>query len=478
MNSWNGQRGADTMAAKRCVDVLVVGSGLAAHRAALEASNLGADVLMIEKMAAIGGSSAMSGGSFAFAGTDAQRAAGIDDGPDRLRHDLEAVSEGECDPALLDLYIAHQLEEYAFLRNIGVEFGTIQLSSGQSAPRSHPAHPGKVLELLNNVLLSRKGVALRLKTKAMRIWRDVHSRRLDTVAIEGYEGEEIIQARRGIILATGGFSRSETLLKLFVPEIRKALRAGGRGNDGDGLIMAWEHGAAMADLGFVKSTFGSYIEVDELEPHTTLLPVYRGAIALNLDGHRFVNESGSYKTLGQAVLRERDGRAWQIFDTPIMKQTVPGVPSFDFESALRKDRIIEADSIEDLCSKADLNVDQVSRAITRYNSDVIGSGKDNEFGRTSLGYRYGKLVPIQQPPFYGYLCTASINSTYAGLRVDDSMAVLNVWGERLGPLYAAGELVGGFHGQAYMTGTSLVKAMVFGKVAARSAVLSSMEATG
>lgn len=90
------------------------------------------------------------------------------------------------------------------------------------------------------------------------------------------------------------------------------------------------------------------------------------------------------------------------------------------------------------------------------------------FGREALAHRFGRIVPIATPPFYGYLCTASINSTYAGLQVNPAMNVLDVWGDPITGLFAAGEVVGGFHGEAYMTGSSLVKALVFGAQAARS----------
>jgi fumarate reductase flavoprotein subunit len=446
-------------------DIIVVGSGMAAHRAALEALRLGVTVLMLEKMPTIGGSTVMSGGSFAFAGTDLQQASGIEDSLDRLRDDLVTNGGGDAQLNLIELYVTQQLNEYRFLREKGVVFGPIQLSSGQSVPRSHPAHPAGVLRLLNECLTGSPAAQLRTGFAALRLRRSTAYGPIDQVLLS--DGS-VAQARLGIILATGGFSRSEDLLKLFVPDIRKALRAGGKGNEGDGLKLAWEHGAGFADLGHVKSTFGSWIEVDEVDPHTTLLPVYRGAIAVNLDGERFISESRSYKTLGKAVLGQRDARAWQIFDAGVMAGNVPGVPSFDFQAALRKGRIIEAGSISDLAKKARLPADRLIATIDRYNEDANASGIDRVFGREALAHRFGQLVPIATPPFYGYLCTASINSTYAGLRVNPSMNVLDVWGDPITGLFAAGEVVGGFHGEAYMTGSSLVKALVFGAQAARS----------
>ncbi len=458
------------MTAQASADLIILGSGLAAHCAALAGASRGAEVLVLEKMHRIGGSTVMSGGSFAFAGTDLQRVAGIEDDNARLRDDLMANGGGDADPALIDVYVARQLAEFEWLRRQDVQFGPIQLSSGQSVPRSHPAHPGRVLERLHASLLDQPTARVRTGSPAARLQRSSPDAPVDTVVLG--DGS-VVKARRGIVIATGGFSRSEELLRLFVPDIRKALRAGGLGNEGDGLKLAWEHGAGFADLGHVKSTFGSWIEVDEVDPHTTLLPVYRGAIAVNLDAQRFISESHSYKTLGKAVLTQRNARAWQIFDASIMDGNVSGVPSFDFQTALRKGRIIEADSLAALAERTGLDATALAATIERYNHDAIHFGTDSVFGRSALAHRSGRIVPIARAPFYAYLCTASINSTYAGLRVDPSMAVLNVWSAPIAGLYAAGEVTGGFHGEAYMTGSSLVKAMVFGRVAAESALQSS-----
>ena len=451
-------------------DVVVVGGGLAAHRAAIEASSLGAEVVMLEKMPQVGGSTVLSGGSFAFAGTDLQKQAGIEDSPEKFRQDLIDGGGGQSDTALIDVFVREQLSEYEFLRRLGVTFGPIQTSSGQSVPRTHPADPTKVLFALHDELSAAPRTRIMMEARAMRLRRDEHDGRLRELLVEFKGGQGIVRAETGIVLATGGFSRAEDLLQLFVPEFRKAMRGGGLGNEGDGLKMAWEHGAAFADLGYVKGTFGSYIHVDPLRPLTgPMLPVYRGAIAVNLQGLRFVDESQSYKTLGKACLEQEHVRAFQVFDEGIMAQSVSGVPSFDFRAALQKNRVVQAGSLPELAGKIEVDPKNLVQTVTTYNED-IRSGRDRQFGRRALVHKYGLPVEISKAPFYAYACTTAMHSTYAGLRVRDDMAVLNVWGEPLPGLYAAGEVVGGFHGEAYMTGSSLAKALVFGRIAARTAL--------
>jgi len=130
-------------------EVLIVGGGLAGFAAANEAAESGAQVLLIEKLAATGGSSAMSGGCLAFAGTDLQRAAGVEDSSEQLFKDLREVGELENDESLVRAYADNQLDTYEWLKEHGVEFSpVIETSSGQSVPRVHNVDPADMVRAL------------------------------------------------------------------------------------------------------------------------------------------------------------------------------------------------------------------------------------------------------------------------------------------------------------------------------------------
>ena len=90
----------------------------------------------------------------------------------------------------------------------------------------------------------------------------------------------------------------------------------------------------------------------------------------------------------------------------------------------------------------------------------------DDFGRTGLVNGVGTLVPVEAAPFYAYPAVTAMTSTYGGLSVAPDTSVTRVDGTRIEGLYAAGEVVGGFHGASYMTGTALTKALVFGFEAA------------
>ena len=105
----------------------------------------------------------------------------------------------------------------------------------------------------------------------------------------------------------------------------------------------------------------------------------------------------------------------------------------------------------------------------RYNEVCEGRAQD-EFGRTSLSTGYGKPTPVETGPFYALPCTTGLTSTYCGLHVDTDARVLTVFKQPIAGLYATGEVMGGFHGEAYMSGSSLAKGCIFGRLAAQHAV--------
>jgi fumarate reductase flavoprotein subunit len=131
--------------------------------------------------------------------------------------------------------------------------------------------------------------------------------------------------------------------------------------------------------------------------------------------------------------------------------------------------IFKADTLEALARQIEVPYETLKATVDRYNA-FVDAGMDEEFGRAALVHQHGALVRIEQGPFYAYPSTAAVFGTYCGLRIDKDMKVIDVFGDAIGGLYAAGEVVGGFHGGAYMTGSALGKAVVFGRVAARTAV--------
>ncbi|WP_181804497.1 FAD-dependent oxidoreductase, partial [Streptomyces shenzhenensis] len=279
-----------------------------------------------------------------------------------------------------------------------------------------------------------------------------------------------------VVLATGGFSRSRDMLTRFAPQMKDALLAGGAENRGDGLLMAWQLGAGMRDLPYVKGTYGIYHEPHPGEDGTGILAVYKGAIAVDRAGHRFVDESIPYKALGDASLARPTARTWQVFDATTMAETNDEVPIYDFGDRLRAGMLETAGTIGELAVRLGTEPGVLEATVARYN-DAIARGEPDPFGRVHLVGGVGARRPVDKPPFYAQLSGTVVLATYCGVTVDPTMRVLDAFGEPIPRLYAAGELVGGFHGAGYMTGTSIGKSAVFGRVAGTCAAAEESELT-
>lgn len=454
-------------------DVAVLGGGLAGHCAALAAAEQGASVLLLEKCAEPGGSSTTSAGSFALAGTDLQAAVGVEDSPQKLAEELMRVSGGHAEPELVQLYVERQADTYEWLKRQGVVFHKITLSSSTSVPRTHPTNSRQLISALHEQVMKQPLIRYVPNTRATRLKVDGEGR-VRGICLQSGERRWEATVRGGVVIATGGFSRSRDLIRKFAPELSSAPAWGGAGNEGDGLTMAWALGADVADMGFVTATFGvaiNHYPDTEARPGDELLlrmAMYRGGIAVNLEARRFADESQSYKKLATACLYQPRGIAFQIFDQAIMDQSVANPAVNDFKGAFEKGVIKKADSWDALARLIGIDGPTLEETVRRYNGFVT-TGKDLEFARESLSGGFGRPVALQTAPFYALPCSAAVLSTYAGLRVSPAMQVRNVYGDTIEGLYAAGEVVGGFHGAGYMSGSSLGKAAIFGRVAGAQA---------
>ncbi|GAA5035719.1 FAD-dependent oxidoreductase [Microbacterium fluvii] len=431
-------------------------------------------MVLAEKMATLGGSTVMSGGWFAFSGTDEQRQEGERDSAELFMRDMQEVGQHRNDPALLQAYLDDQHETYRWLKQHGVVFREIEISSGQSARRSHNSAIRDVMASLHEQFAAAGGITLS-EHRATRLLTD-DAGRVVGATLDAAGSDVEVCARHGVVLATGGFSRGTDLLRTFAPEQLNAIPFGGAGNTGDGLRMAWRLGADMADMSTVSGTYGSHPETGEV--HELLTAYYMGAIIVNLNGRRFTDESQSYKTLGRAVLDEPEGLGIQIFDAKVRAKSHPGIPLKDMEAIADRGHLHEAATLDELAALVGVDAEQLSRTVEHYNA-AIAAGSADEVGRESLCNGVGSLLPIDQAPFYAYPAKSLMTTTYCGVRVSPRSEVIDVDGGIIEGLYAIGEVTGGFHGAAYMTGTSLGKGAVFGlRVAQDAAARAARETLG
>lgn len=447
--------------------IVIAGGGMAGLAALAAAAEAGADAVLLERRNELGGSTVLSSGLLAFAGTDEQAAAGITDSDDLLRADLLAAGKQRNVPGLVDAYCAHQAATYRWLKAAGVEFGHPHAASGQSVPRSHPIDTSRAIQALARKAVQAGG----------RIEYGVRARRLieENGSIVGVEAETADGPRefRGAatILATGGFSRSGDLMTRFAPAMERALRHGGAGSTGDGLLMACKAGAGLADLPYVKGTFGIFPWPSAGEEGTGILAVYKGAIAVNGYGERFTDESLPYKEIGDACLAQPGEIAFQVFDADVLAKGDPDVPIYDFAKRVRHGQVQQAGTIEELADRLGVPPEALAKTVGEYNARIT-AGQPDPLGRAALSGSVGVPVPLVTPPFYGFPSATVVLATYAGVTVDATARVLDVFGDPIGGLFAAGEVTGGFHGAGYVTGTSIGKSAIFGRAAGTQAAAS------
>lgn len=456
-------------------DVLIIGGGLAGYSTALSAAENGVQVLIVEKMATPGGSTILSGGSFAFAGTDMQEHYGITDSLDKLKNDILNVGQHRNDEALVDLYVANQLAAYHWMKEIGIEFMSVSLSGGMTVARAHTPQINLAFSVIEDRVNSHANIRVLWEAPATRLLTESDTGptsvgpRVCGAVITHEGGEHEVLARTGTVIASGGYSRSPSLRRAFAPMSETAKPISGDGHEGDGTRLGMSVGAGLADMSEIRPTFGASAGAPYgPEKAIFLHAMYRGGIIVDPAGARFVDESLPYKDLGKAFIDGQYPIAYQIFDASIFSESIRGKMNNDYETANEQGYLRSAESVEELAVSLGIEPAALRATVDRYNADVR-AGKDQAYGRTSLGGGVGDLVTLERGPFYAFPSTVVVAGTPGGLTVSTSMQVNNVFGEPIPGLYAAGEAVGGLHGSGYMSGTMLGPAVTFGRIAGRSA---------
>jgi fumarate reductase flavoprotein subunit len=196
--------------------------------------------------------------------------------------------------------------------------------------------------------------------------------------------------------------------------------------------------------------------------------MYKGGIVVNTRGERFVNEALSYKDIGVECMKQPTRLGIQVFDQRVMSQAARFPTVDDYESALAAGVLKRADSIQEIAQIMGIPPPTLQATVDTYNASAEGRGGD-KLGRDCLTGGFGNYPDISVAPFYAIACTTALNTTFCGLHTDANARVLDVYGSAIAGLYATGEVMGGLHGASYLSGSSLAKACIFGRLAAQDA---------
>ncbi|MBM6705138.1 FAD-dependent oxidoreductase, partial [Sutterella massiliensis] len=215
-------------------DIVIVGAGGAGLAAGVVAAQKGLKAVILEKEAFIGGSSALCGGKWAVADTAEQRAKGIKDSPEIFLNDMLKTGQNKNDPELVKAFIKASREHYDFMtKERGLKPIEIVAASGMSVPRAHNFKPSGVLNDMKKYVLEH-GVSLVLNTRVERLVWDAENEAIAGVRVAAKNGVRWIKARKGVLLAAGGFSMNKKLLEKYAPLMLRADATAGAGCTGDG----------------------------------------------------------------------------------------------------------------------------------------------------------------------------------------------------------------------------------------------------
>lgn len=447
-------------------DVVVVGAGNAGLPAAIAAKDKGAKVLILEAWSGPASSLAYIAGGTPFVGTDIQKGAGIDDSPDQAFKEAAEVSGGS--PELYEVLKKRQLETYEWLKGLGAKPVGLFHAPGHRERRIHrfQGHGIGILKVLRKAVENR-GIEIRFKHRAERLVVEPSTGRIIGVKAKHEGKDRYFRAKKGVILANGGFIRNKEMIAEYGPSYLECVPAAPVTHRGDGLKMALDVGGATAGIGVaVCPSISACIETG----HTTIMP-NQGSISVNKDGKRWCDEMctewGTYSPMFREIVRQdpHGGLHFNVYDSYIRAEASPEV--------YRQIKEFRSPTIEKLAAAAGINPEGLVATIKKYNSDIDKYGYDKKFGRREWGGLHGKEPPpkIEKPPFYAMKCKVSLSSLKGGVKINTRAQVVDNFNEPIPGLYAAGEVAGGFCGKsdAYYAGIMTLQAFVFGRIAGENA---------
>ncbi|MBN9051055.1 MAG: FAD-dependent tricarballylate dehydrogenase TcuA [Rhizobiales bacterium] len=447
--------------------IIVVGTGLAGLSAALAAKEAGADVLVIDKApeTSMGGNTRFSGGALRTPSKDVSAA--------DLVAELMQMSSGRANPRIAKVLYDEAESGVQWLRDRGVTI----LKSDEERPdfrgSKMPWHAkgngyGLVASLFPN--LAKQNIEVRFEAKALDLIT------AESGAVVGirirHQGREVVLMGT-VILACGNFQANVEMRTRYLGQGADGLIVrGSRYNTGDGLRMAMNAGAqSTGNWGDFHSAVldarSSPVEAGETNINT-----YPHTVMVNLEGRRFVDEGAdffdtTYVTYGKAVLAQPGGRAFCLFDAKAAERGLVYGLRDDFEP-------IQAGSLSRLAGALGIDATALEKTITEFNA-AIGPGEfdpDRRDGKSTVGLVPPKsnwALPLDTPPYFALPVTGGVTFALGGLKTDEWGRVFDTE-ERLMPgLYAAGEIMGGVFYQKYPGGASLVRSVVFGRIAGRHA---------
>lgn len=447
-------------------DVVVIGAGGAGLAAAVSAHQNGAEVIVLEKMPKVGGNTIISGAAYNAVDPKRQQLQGIEDSVDKHFQQTYEGGDKLGKPELIRILVENAYPALEWLESMGMEFtDEVFTVLGGLWPRAHkPVEPlgTGYIKTYMNYIDNNSGIEVLLNTRATELIKE--NDRVVGVKAETPEGNLIVRARNGVVLATGGFSANvemrEEYNKIW-PSLKNLKTTNHPGATGDGIAMAKAVGANLIDMEQIQLLPMGDPETGSLSGN--IEQAVENRIFVNKQGKRFVDEGARRDVMTQALFEQEDAFMWVILDS---KNYPTGDVKNNFNETIDElvaaGRAYKADTLEDLAKQIGVDPDNLVEAVNKFNEAVETGGPD-EFGRTLFQWK------IDTPPFYAGARVPTVHHTMGGVEINEKAQVLNVNGNVIPGLYAAGEVTGGIHGSNRLGGNALADITVFGRIAGENA---------
>ena len=441
--------------------VVVIGAGGAGATAALAARSAGAEVLVLDRDAAPSGATACSSGMVPAAGTAEQKARGITDSPQRFADDIQAKANGAAYAPLVNALTDASAKVLEWLtKQYGIRFELVEgVAPGHSLSRMHALADRGGATLLSSLYSALAAHGVRMESSA----------HVTDLIVDDAQRITGVRYKRGgkvesagcstLILACNGFAGNTSLVAKYLPDVRGLPFAGHDGSQGDALAWGTALNAQLADIdGFLAH--GAVILSQRLPLPWSLMT--EGAVQVNRDGDRFVNEHEGYSESALFVLAQPGATAFMIYDERVHEI---GLTMPNYANAVTSGVIKRESLLRDLADQLGVKRDGLEATIALVNALAFDDAAD-EFGREF------RATQMLLGPYYGVPVTGALLGTEGGLATDAAGRVLRKDSSPFPNLLAAGGAARGVSGDAaggYLEGNGLLTAIVGGYIAGTTA---------
>ncbi|MBG9982092.1 flavocytochrome c [Aerococcaceae bacterium DSM 111020] len=446
-------------------DVVIIGAGGAGLSAGIEAADAGKSVVLLEKMPVIGGNTLISGGEMNAPNNWVQENLGISkkDSVELYYEDTMKGGNNVADPEIVQILAENALASAEWLRDeVGVEFYDDQLFyfGGHTVERAliPKGHTGQELIIKLKEKADSLDVVTLVNTKAEHILQDDSGTVNGVQAVDKDGNELIFHANDGVIITSGGFGSNVEMRKEANPEYDEAyLSTVTVGSTGDGLVMAEEVGATLTNMESIQTYPVSNPETGRI----SLLADTRfdGAILVNQEGERFVEELERRDVISKAILEQTGEYAYQLWNDELDQiSNSKELHEGEYNELLESGFLAVGDSLEEVANHFDIDPEALEETVEKVN-EYAEKGEDKDFNHR------GGLHSLENGKYYLMKCKPSVHHTMGGVVINKSTEILDEEGNPIENLYGAGEVTGVIHGENRLGGNAISDAITFGRIA-------------